>query len=98
MRMKWTGIVTVILLAVVSGCASTQRQQIKKPQREEIYGVPPAADARFNGPPRYPDNLLNQDRIKLAVDQTGPPPSMRQGMGGSPGMGGPRMGGGPGGY
>jgi len=85
-------------LLVVMGCYTTERVRIRPPKREEVYALPPTADARFDEPLKYPKGLLNQDAIRSGrSDMVGPPgggaPGMtpRMGTGAGPGMGGGRM-------
>ncbi len=70
---------------------------MRPPKQREILQLPPDAEARFDRPPSFPENTLNQapGKNKVAVvDPNNPNPGTappRFNMGG-PGMGGGGMG------
>lgn len=80
-------------LLIAAGCHSAQ-VDLKPPKQREVLGLPPDAEARFDRPPTFPENTLNQapGKNKVAVADpnnptAGSPPS-RFNMGG-PGTGAP---------
>jgi hypothetical protein len=76
-------------LLLIVGCQS--EQYIKpKPGPEELR-VPPLEESRYSKPPEFPKGTLNQDTPPKTGND---PASLKNGGAG----GGPRMGGGPGGY
>jgi hypothetical protein len=87
MRTVWLtlGIAAAAAL-VLAGCKTTDPTRPPKPPEE--YTVPPAEDARYSQPPRFPKGTLNAERVPVAA-----PAGLN-----SPGMNprGPRPGGGPG--
>lgn len=92
MPRTWATVPLLAALLVVMGCYTTERVTIRPPKREEVYALPPTADARFDEPLAYPKGLLNQDTVKLAKANEGGPPKggMSPRMGGAGGgMGGP---------
>jgi hypothetical protein len=90
MRRAWSGLGLVLVLA---GCWTT-RNPLKPPPPPPEYVLPPGDDARFSGPPVYPDKApADQRKDKGSGD--GPPGSLRGPGGGRIGAGGA---GGPGGY
>jgi hypothetical protein len=54
------GLLAAALLGL-AGCKSDP--YLKPPKAPEVYAVPPADDARFAGPPKFPPGTLNQDNI-----------------------------------
>lgn len=93
MARTWATLPLLAALLVVTGCYTTERVRIRPPKREEVYALPPVADARFDEPLKYPKGLLNQDVVRSGktADMKGPP-----GGGPNMGAGGGRMGGGAG--
>jgi hypothetical protein len=82
------GLVTGLLL--LAGCNNDNH--LRPPPRPVEYVLPPTDDPKFNGPPTYPKNMLNQDYIKKDKERDDNGPN-----GTSP-KGPPRMGSGGGGY
>src|SRR5262249_55591431 len=91
-------------LLVAAGCHNTQAD-LRPPKQREVLRLPPETEARFDKPPAFPENTLNQapSKSKVAIaDPTNPnaggtPQRFNMGSpgGGMGGMGG--MGGGMGG-
>ena len=95
MRRAWSGLGLVLVLA---GCWTT-RNPLKPPPPPPEYVLPPNDDARFSGPPAYPDKAPSDGQRKDKNQGDGPPGGMRgpgNGRFGASGVGG--SGGGPGGY
>ena len=87
------GIVAGLLLSL-SGCITSGRKKVKKPELVEEYTIPPMADARYSQPIAYPKKVmaLDDSKLKDAGQEPGMPPmpgrgGMATGMGGQ--MGGP---------
>jgi hypothetical protein len=78
----------------VVGC-TPPGPNLKTPIPEQ-YTLPPVDDARFSNPPSYPKDTLNQDTPKLTSKDKDAPkmPSQMPQMGGGPGGGMGRPGGG----
>jgi hypothetical protein len=76
MRRLWGGLGLLLSLGLV-GCASTNITP-RPPKHVEEITVPPASDEKFNLPPRYPADTLNQND----------PSQLSKGAGGRPNMSG----------
>ncbi len=84
-------------LLIAAGCHHTQAD-LKPPKQREVLRLPPESEARFDKPPAFPENTLNQapGKNKAAIPDPNNPngggPPSRFNMG-SPGAGGGGMGG-----
>jgi hypothetical protein len=82
------GLLVAILLSG-SGCETTPNTTIKPPLHEE-YTLPPSDDSRFNSPPTYPKEALDNNQFKKQQNKPG---EQFQGPGGRLGTGPTNMGG-----
>jgi hypothetical protein len=73
-----------VLGSGLAGCSST-RNEIEPPPPSEEYVSPPASDPRYNGPPKYPKEIMQQPALIQKKDTlNGLPPQQGQGFGPGP--------------
>ena len=82
------GIVAGVLLGL-SGCITSSRKKVQRPELVEEFTIPPTADARFSQPISYPKKVLAQDEMKNKDSSAEQAPGMAGGRGGMGGKMGP---------
>jgi hypothetical protein len=88
MRRLRTGLKMLTLALAIIGCAKNQKF-VPPPKHPDEYKLPPDQDARFSKPVEYPNNVLNEDKIRKPADPDANVPGKNGGPGG-------KFGGGPG--
>jgi len=56
------------LLMSATGCYSTPKKRVKRPDLVQEYQLPPQEDARFSRPPTLPNKLLLDDSLARRRD------------------------------